>query len=91
MAPTVQFPFFGKKITNIGFSIFFFFFLKGSPLYKLKEGRPSWQMDSSAAVATVDMELERCSQGGRPELRSQTAVTQGQSANFTHADVGLLE
>lgn len=48
-------------------------------------------MDSSAAVATVDMELERCRQGGRPELRSQTAVTQDQSANFTHADVGLLE
>lgn len=84
MAPTVQFPFFGQNI-------FFFFFLKGSPLFKLKEGRPSWQMDSSAAVATVDMELERCRQGGRPELRSQTAVTQDQSANFTHADVGLLE
>ncbi|XP_073330149.1 RNA-binding protein 44 isoform X2 [Pagrus major] len=33
-----------------------------------------------ASSLSVDMELERCRQGGKPELRSQFAVTENQSA-----------
>ncbi|XP_044073793.1 RNA-binding protein 44 isoform X3 [Siniperca chuatsi] len=73
---------------------------EGSHLSQLNnERRPSWQMvssSSSAAVCkgpaalasfSVDKELERCRQGGKPELRSQIVMTQGQSVNFTYAEV----
>ncbi|XP_039675034.1 RNA-binding protein 44 isoform X2 [Perca fluviatilis] len=48
---------------------------------------PSRLMSSSAAAlanCSLDMDLERCSKGGKPELSSQTAMTQGRSANFTY-------
>ncbi|XP_051260807.1 RNA-binding protein 44 isoform X2 [Dicentrarchus labrax] len=71
-----------------------------SPATQLNEERPSWQMDSSAAVCkdgaalasfSVDMELERHRQRGQPELMSQTAITQGQSPNFTYTEVSPLQ
>ncbi|XP_070771062.1 LOW QUALITY PROTEIN: RNA-binding protein 44 [Enoplosus armatus] len=74
-----------------------------SPLSQLNEERLSWQMagsSSSAAVCrdpaslasfSVDMEPERCSQGGQSVLRSQTAMTHGQSAQFTYAEVNPLQ
>ncbi|XP_071339294.1 RNA-binding protein 44 isoform X2 [Trachinotus anak] len=68
----------------------------------LKEEKPSVQMTSSVSSASVqdpaalasfslDMELERCRQRGKPELRRELSVTQGQSANFTYAEVSPLQ
>ncbi|XP_033473044.2 RNA-binding protein 44 isoform X1 [Epinephelus lanceolatus] len=68
----------------------------------VNEPRPSQQMascSSSAAVRkdptalvsfSLDVELERCRQGGQPELRSQTAVTQCQCAECRYAEVSPL-
>ncbi|XP_022595875.1 RNA-binding protein 44 [Seriola dumerili] len=70
---------------------------RSSPLSQLNEEGPSWQTASSisstdvqdpAALASfsLDMELERCRQREKTELRRQS-MTQGQSANFTYAEV----
>lgn len=45
--------------------------------------------DRSALASSlhVDMELERWSQGGKPKLRSQSAVTENQSVDFIRIEV----
>ncbi|XP_032371287.1 RNA-binding protein 44 isoform X2 [Etheostoma spectabile] len=54
---------------------------------------PSWRMSSSAAAGlancSLDVDLERRGQDG--VLSSQTATTQGQSANFTYGEVSPLQ
>lgn len=77
---------------------------KGSLLSQLKKERPSQQMASGgsssmfvckdpAALASfsLDMELERCRQRGKPEQRSQGLMTQDQTANFTYAEVSPVQ
>lgn len=46
---------------------------------------------ASLASFSVDMELERHRQAGKPELRRQMAMTQGQSATFKYAAVSQLQ
>ncbi|XP_042349987.1 RNA-binding protein 44, partial [Plectropomus leopardus] len=69
----------------------------------LSEQRPLWQMASNSNSAAVfkdpatlasfslDVELERCRLGGKPELRSQTAMAQSQCADFTYAEVSQIQ
>ncbi|TDH06531.1 hypothetical protein EPR50_G00114400 [Perca flavescens] len=51
-----------------------------------QKGQSRLMSSSAAALAncSLDMDLERCSKGRKPELSSQTAMTQGQSADFTY-------
>ncbi|XP_023260710.1 RNA-binding protein 44 isoform X1 [Seriola lalandi dorsalis] len=74
---------------------------RSSPLSQLNEEGPSWQMASSISSAAVqdpaalasfslDMELERCRKREKTELRRPLSMTQGQSANFTYAEVSPL-
>ncbi|CAJ1079004.1 RNA-binding protein 44 isoform X2 [Xyrichtys novacula] len=73
---------------------------EGPSLYNLNEEGASWHMAPSSSTAlckgpaplacfSVDMKLKN--QQERPELRSQTAVTQGQSANSSYTDVILFQ
>ncbi|XP_035860340.1 RNA-binding protein 44 [Sander lucioperca] len=62
--------------------------------YTISLKGPSRRMSSSAAAlanCSLDMDLERRSKGGEPELSSQTAMTQGQSANCTYGEVSPLQ
>ncbi|XP_029314287.1 RNA-binding protein 44 isoform X2 [Cottoperca gobio] len=67
----------------------------------LYEHRPPRQRSSSSAAVckdpaalanvSLDMDLERSGRGGKPELRSPIARPQGQSANFTCAEVSPVQ
>ncbi|CAK6967641.1 RNA-binding protein 44 [Scomber scombrus] len=48
--------------------------------------------DPAAMVSfSLDMELERCRQKGKPELSGQISVAQDQSPNFTCAEISQLQ
>ncbi|XP_044221151.1 RNA-binding protein 44 isoform X2 [Thunnus albacares] len=46
---------------------------------------------AAMASFSLDVELERCRQRGKPELRSQISMAQVQSSNFTCAEISQLQ